>query len=382
MNKVITINLNGNAYQLEEPGYELLQTYLSKAAAKLADNPDKDQIVADFEQAIADKCAKYVRINKNVVTTQEIETILAQMGPVHDDETTAEATAESIAPTDAPKRLFRIRQGAMIEGVCNGFAVYFNVDPTIMRILFVILTILTGGAWAAAYVIMVFIIPEAKTREDIAKAKGQELNAQTLMQNAKERYEYWKKFGQDQAEQWNKTHPKGHEHANVNPKQAHATATQEEIKAKAMPTLEQIDQWHDQNHNPVLRAIAGIFGAIGVLLTVAMGTAWIMGIVHIINSGTFLGYFQGAPVWMIALLFSCAFYLVFIPLQGLVAQAFKYAANKSSYNYTGFWGTFTSTMLWLAAAGGIAAIVMSSPQIHEGLQQIKHDYEHTQRIGR
>ena len=54
MNKVITINLNGRAYQLEERGYELLREYLEKADAKLHDNPDKDELMSDFEQAIAD----------------------------------------------------------------------------------------------------------------------------------------------------------------------------------------------------------------------------------------------------------------------------------------------------------------------------------------
>ena len=55
MNKVVTINLNGRAYQLEEAGYDHLRTYLAHAAKQLADDPDKDEIMADFEQAIADK---------------------------------------------------------------------------------------------------------------------------------------------------------------------------------------------------------------------------------------------------------------------------------------------------------------------------------------
>jgi hypothetical protein len=224
---------------------------------------------------------------------------------------------------------------------------------------------------------MVFIIPEAKTREDIAKAQGKEFNAQALIQNAKERYEYWKKFGHDQKEQWG--------HSNHGPKadkRATAETIEAEIKA-AMPTLEQIDQWHgNRKHNPVLRAIAGVFAAVGVIATLALGAAWIIGIVHILNSGAFLGYFQGAHVGLIALLFTCAFYLVFIPLQGLVSQAFKYAANKPSYNFTGFWGHFVGTLLWLSAAGGIVAIIWLSPQIREGVQQMKHDYVHTERIGR
>ena len=54
MNKVITINLNGVAYQLEEGGYDALRAYLDHAARRLEGNPDKDEIMTDIEQAIAE----------------------------------------------------------------------------------------------------------------------------------------------------------------------------------------------------------------------------------------------------------------------------------------------------------------------------------------
>ena len=44
MNKVISISLNGNAYQLEEAAYDLLKQYLQRAETQLKDNPDKTEI--------------------------------------------------------------------------------------------------------------------------------------------------------------------------------------------------------------------------------------------------------------------------------------------------------------------------------------------------
>src|SRR3954469_21641240 len=82
MNKVITINLNGNAYQVEERGYELLCGYLDAADAQLKDNPDRAEIISDLEQAIADKCRNFLGPQKNIVTTAEIEQIIEAMGPV------------------------------------------------------------------------------------------------------------------------------------------------------------------------------------------------------------------------------------------------------------------------------------------------------------
>ena len=66
MNTVIIINLNGNAFHLEEPGFQSLRAYLERAQAQLKDNPDKAEIMADLEQAIADKCGRFLQPHKNV----------------------------------------------------------------------------------------------------------------------------------------------------------------------------------------------------------------------------------------------------------------------------------------------------------------------------
>ena len=65
MKTVTTIHLNGRAYQVEDEAHKALAAYLEKASATLADNPDKDEIIADFEQAIAEKFSKYLTPNKN-----------------------------------------------------------------------------------------------------------------------------------------------------------------------------------------------------------------------------------------------------------------------------------------------------------------------------
>ena len=68
MQKVIAINLNGHAYQLDEPAYDLLRAYLDRAEVQLKDNPDREEIIADLEQAIADKCNRFLGPHKTVVT--------------------------------------------------------------------------------------------------------------------------------------------------------------------------------------------------------------------------------------------------------------------------------------------------------------------------
>jgi len=50
----------------------------------------------------------------------------------------------------------------MIAGVCAGLANYINIDPTIMRILFVLIAF-AGGASLLVYIIMWIVMPEEKT---------------------------------------------------------------------------------------------------------------------------------------------------------------------------------------------------------------------------
>ncbi len=82
MKQVVTINLGGNAYQLDEDGYEALAVYLDDARARLAGNPDIEEIMSDLELAIADKAGRFLGRGKSVVTGAEVDRIIEEMGPV------------------------------------------------------------------------------------------------------------------------------------------------------------------------------------------------------------------------------------------------------------------------------------------------------------
>lgn len=57
-----------------------------------------------------------------------------------------------------PKKLYRSRTNKMIAGVCAGLADYFEIDPTWVRLLFVLFFFL-GGSALLVYVIMWIIVP-------------------------------------------------------------------------------------------------------------------------------------------------------------------------------------------------------------------------------
>jgi len=60
------------------------------------------------------------------------------------------------------KKLYRSRQQKMLSGVCGGLGAYLNVDPTIIRLVWVLLSIFfsLGFGGLIAYIICALIIPE------------------------------------------------------------------------------------------------------------------------------------------------------------------------------------------------------------------------------
>ena len=60
------------------------------------------------------------------------------------------------------KKLTRSSTDKQVGGVCGGFARYFDLDTTIVRVGFIATTLFTGGAAALAYVAMLVVMPSDK----------------------------------------------------------------------------------------------------------------------------------------------------------------------------------------------------------------------------
>ncbi|MFA5315931.1 MAG: PspC domain-containing protein [Dehalococcoidales bacterium] len=76
------------------------------------------------------------------------------------------------------RRLYRSETDRVIWGVCGGMAKYFDIDPTIIRII-AVLSILFDGAGIIAYIILAIVIPSEKSRaaepKDAVKENIEEL---------------------------------------------------------------------------------------------------------------------------------------------------------------------------------------------------------------
>lgn len=61
--------------------------------------------------------------------------------------------------TENIKRLYRNINDVMLAGVCSGLAEYANLDPTVVRLLFVTAFFVTGPGILLAYLILMIIVP-------------------------------------------------------------------------------------------------------------------------------------------------------------------------------------------------------------------------------
>jgi phage shock protein PspC (stress-responsive transcriptional regulator) len=355
MNKVTTVNLNGRAYQVEEQAYEALRAYLDEAARLLADDPDCKEIMADLEQAIGDKGSRCLGSGKNVLGEMEMKRILAEMGPV---ETGAEAPAAGAdagpAPTSGPKRLYLVREGEMIAGVCNGLAAYFGVDPTIVRLVFVVLLFLSGGLVAIAYLVLMFVVPTAKTAEERAAARGLPFNAQELVEQAKHHYADLK----DSHQRWRDRRRQRKERAFWRPG---------EERAREEPQSRPFER---PQSGYGARVAAGIVLPLISVISAVLTVASIFMAVSLLATGEILGWRLpfDVPRWAAILALVAAYALVNAPL-----RAVRHATYEALGPRRG-WFVFWDGVLWLALvilAGWIAAHYL--PGVSEFFQHLFHD---------
>jgi phage shock protein PspC (stress-responsive transcriptional regulator) len=343
MQKVISINLNGHAYQVDEAGYNALRDYLDGAERALAGNPDRGEIVADLEQAIADRCQQVLGPHKSVVAAADVERIIQEMGPI---EAPAEATDQAESGSrrepgaDAaprPRRLHRIPEGAMIAGVCNGLAAYVGLDATLVRFGFVIAALLTKGAAVIGYVVLMFVIPEAKTPEQRAEAGGPAFNAKDVIERAKrqaaEGSRTWRREWRREVRQWRRY--------GGGPSAASPYGSM-----------------------PALVVFLPLFGLVHVTLFVTMFAM----LVSLVNTGSILSWHlpDDVPLWAGVLILLVGYQIVVSPIRAAHHWAARPQAGPAAQ-----WLAFWNAVVWLVGLAFALWIASNHvPEIREFVQRL------------
>ena len=307
MEPVVTINLNGNAYQLDQSAHDALRAYLDQAEAALKDNPDKGEIIRDLEQAIADKCAAFLSAHKTVVSAADMKQALSEMGPVEESSESGQQQQSGEAPR---KRIYRIRDDAKIAGVCAGLGAYFDLDVNLIRLLFVIAALITSGGFVLVYVVMMFLIPSAHTSEEWAAAHGVPFNAQEVIDRAKRDYSEFTRHGPPWS--WSRGH-----------RRAWKRAMRERARAWS---------WQQPPMAPVSYAgsvVGGVVALIAGLLRVVIAIVFFALLITLLTTGS-LGYWTlpaHMQVWQGVFILVAVYLAISLPL-----RAIRYGAYGRGYH--------------------------------------------------
>ena len=175
MKKVININFQGRILPIEELAYENLKQYIESLRTYFELEEGKDEIINDIECRVAELCEDRLKKGAVCITAQDIDLIITSIGRPADFEAqdgfesntntnTGSQQAQDHTQTAGQtyqKRLYRDEQNKVLGGVCSGIANYLNLDPIIIRILWILLF----GISFFAYLLLWIAVPSTSVKE-------------------------------------------------------------------------------------------------------------------------------------------------------------------------------------------------------------------------
>src|SRR5690554_5852613 len=178
MKKTTTINLAGMVYHIEEDAFQILKDYLTDIKRVFSSQEGVEEMVADIESRIAELFQE--RLNKNKEDVISIMGSPNQFDEDYDEAEYEENKSETQFNQKAEsKRLYRDTDEGMLAGVSAGLGHYLNIDPVLIRVLWIVL-VLVGGSGVLVYIIAWIAIPEAKTTAQKLQMKGQPANLDNI----------------------------------------------------------------------------------------------------------------------------------------------------------------------------------------------------------
>ena len=191
MNKTVNINLAGVFFHIDEDAYLKLSRYLEAIKRSFTDSQGRSEIISDIEARIAELFSERIQNEKQVVGIKLVDEVIAIMGQPEDylvddeifDDEPQPRQSYSSRPT---KKLFRDTDNSYIGGVAAGLSHYFGIDAIWMRLLWILLTIGSGGTFILIYLIFWALVPEAVTTAEKLTMTGDPVNITNIEKKIKD----------------------------------------------------------------------------------------------------------------------------------------------------------------------------------------------------
>lgn len=183
MKKVIDITIGKVVFTIEDDAYARLEAYLKSFEASLPNDKEREEVMEDIELRIAELFQKESKFDRQVIDLKIVESVIACLGEVENNESekitkNSQSNTQNKMNTTA-KKLYRNPDDKKVAGVCSGIAAYFDLDPTVIRLLLVIF-VLCGGSGILAYIILWVIMGEADTVAKKLEMRGEPVTAENI----------------------------------------------------------------------------------------------------------------------------------------------------------------------------------------------------------
>ncbi|HTN17124.1 MAG TPA: PspC domain-containing protein [Chitinophagaceae bacterium] len=188
MNKVININFHGSIIPIEESAWELLRRYIDSLRAYFAQEQGRDEIINDIEIRIAELFLERLKKGAVCITDHDVQDVTAGIGHPEDleaaDSDLGSANANETAEEPGggnkqePRRLKRSANNQVVGGVAAGLAHYMQIDPSIIRLLFVLS--LFAGFGFVVYLVMWVVLPQEAMADNAPKRLFRDMERKNL----------------------------------------------------------------------------------------------------------------------------------------------------------------------------------------------------------
>ncbi len=174
MKKVININFHSRVIPIEETAYDILKKYVDKLRRHFAGEEGGDEIVNDIENRFAELFSDKLKAGAVCITDEDVNAIIISMGNPEDFDqeegsytgqakTGTGQTEYANADTGGRGNLNRSLNDKILGGVCGGLAAYMNIDPSLVRIGYALLSLASFGFGFLLYVILWAVLPVKAT---------------------------------------------------------------------------------------------------------------------------------------------------------------------------------------------------------------------------
>lgn len=191
MNKTLSVNIGGMVFHVEESAFKELNSYLEAIKGYFTTSEGRDEIIQDIEARIAEMFHERLGDKRQVVTGDDVSHVISTLGRPEqyllDEQVDQEQDERSGSQSQqeskrAYRRLYRDPDDRIIGGVCAGISHYLGLDPLWLRLIFAI-SFFVFGSGLLLYILLIIIIPKAKTPSEKLEMKGEKVSLSNLKKN-------------------------------------------------------------------------------------------------------------------------------------------------------------------------------------------------------